>query len=374
MTRPIAAAFITAFLTVVRLSATQAVSLDFIADLQPGPHDVGFRLLIETDKTRPALPESSDESGRVMPIAIWYPSARHEPRAARLRVDDYVRISAQALSGRSSDDGLSAFQQRYGAADSDRLERLRQSPMLAARDVAPERGRFPLVLFAHAAPDSQSVMAEHLASHGFVVAAVRSRGTAELAYRLSRENLDTMTADLAFAWARLQREPYVRTGPAVFIGMSNGSIGSMAVQLRAPRMVAGVVSLDGGIGEDAGGTYLRERSNDDPRRLRAPLLHFYTEPNPRLNFAHVRSYEGADRTLVLVKGVRHTDFLNDALFDKFLTGDARAYRSAEGFVWVARYTLRFVQAVMSDRKGDWLEGGEPPPSEWVTIERLAGRL
>jgi hypothetical protein len=138
-------------------------------------------------------------------------------------------------------------------------------------------------------------------------------------------------------------------------------------------MVAGVVSLDGGIGEDTGGTYLRERSNNDPRRLRAPLLHFYTQPNPHLNLAHLRSYDGAERTLVLVKGVRHADFLNDALFDKFLTGDARAHHSADAFVWVARYTRRFVQSVMSDRTGDWLEAGEPPPSELMTIERLVGR-
>ena len=211
-------------------------------------------------------------------------------------------------------------------------------------------------------------MAEQLASHGFVVAAVQSRGTSELAYKLSRANLDTMVTDLDFVWARMQRESYVQPVRTALIGMSNGAIGAMALQLRHPSIVTGVVSLDGGIGEDAGGIYLRERSNNDTNALHAPLLHLYTEPNPSLNLAHLRGYNGADRTLMLAKDMRHGDFLNDAMFQNFLTGDERTRHAAQGFSWVARYTLRFLHSALTDR-ANWLAGDSAPPT-LIAIERL----
>jgi hypothetical protein len=367
MRRPSPIVLVAWLVCLVAQALAQPSASPFFTTLRLGPLAVGVRLIVETDRSRPALPDSSDTSGRVMPIAIWYPSAGRDARATPMRVDDYIRLSAAALSGRASDEGVDAFHQRYRDGPAHTVDELRQAPMAAVRDAEPLGGPFPLVLFAHAAPDSQSLMAEHLASHGFIVAAVRSRGAGELAYRLSRENLDAMAADLEFAWARLQREPSVRPGPAAFIGMSNGAIAAMAVQLSRP-IVAGVVSLDGGIGEDAGGTYLRERSGNRPRLLGAPLVHFYTEPNPHLNLAHLRGYDAASRTLIRVADMRHVDFLNDAMFTSFLQGDVQSRQATESFTWVARYTLRFVQAAFSGKAAGWLADAEPAPPEVMTIE------
>ncbi len=70
--------------------------------------------------------------------------------------------------------------------------------------------------------------------------------------------------------------------------MSNGSIEGLALQLIGPTPAA-VVSLDGGIGERAGGTYLAERTGGSLTRLRAPLMHLYTPDNSFLDFAVIRS-------------------------------------------------------------------------------------
>jgi hypothetical protein len=250
--------------------------------------------------------------------------------------------------------------------------------MLATRDAPPAAGRFPLVLFAHGSIHTESVMCEYLASHGFVVAAVQSRGATDTEYRLSRPNLDAMVADHAFVADRIQREPNVGAGAIGIIGMSNGSIAAMALALQ--RRVGAVVSLDGGIGEDAGGTYLRERSSNNPRAFSAPLLHFYTVNNPSLNLQHIRSYDASSRMLVITRGLRHADFLATPAFDTLVprfSGDSST-DALPGYTWINRYTYRFLDANLNGSRDsrDWL-AAEPAahdvPAGLLTLERLPAR-
>lgn len=315
--------------------------------LTPGPHPVGFRMIVETDASRPALPATASVTGRTVPIAVWYPARTTDGRPLRLR--DYVVFGEQALTGiepgdtRAPIEAFLAGPLGRGLSRAD-LDRLLDTEGIAIRNAVPAAGRFPLVLFAHASVETESVTCEYLASYGYVVAAVRSRGTTDVAYRLSRENLDAMVADHDFAAARMQREAYVEPGAVGVIGMSNGSIAGVALQMK--RAVSAIVSLDGGIGENAGGTYLRERSDGDIARLGAPILHLYAPNNSYLNLEHLRSYRAAPRTLAFVRGMRHGDFLAYPAFDRLapgFSGDASADALA-GFVWVNRYTLHFLDA------------------------------
>jgi predicted esterase len=315
-----------------------------LSPLSPGEYPVGFRLLAEEDRTRPALPPATGP-GRQMPIAIWYPAVKSD--SPRLRLRDYVVAGAQSISGIAPPaesvplDAFAAEAVSRGVSR-DEIDRLLDTPGLAVRQAPPAAGEFPLVLFAHGSVEGESVMAEYLASYGYVVAAVRSRGATETAYRLSRANLDAIVLDQEFVAARLQRESNVLNEPIGVIGMSNGAIAAMALQLRRP--VGAIVSLDGGIGENAGGTYLRERGGD-VAAFRAPLLHFYAPNNPHLNLDHLRSYGLSERKLIFVRNMRHGDFLAYPAFERSLPGFTGAAVSPDahaGFVWVNRYTLHFL--------------------------------
>jgi dienelactone hydrolase len=359
-------------LTAVLIAST------LLAPLSPGEHAVGFRMVMEIDVQRPALPPASG-MGRQLPIAIWYPARTSERPAMRLR--DYVMAGEQALVGLESADPrapLAAFAADALARGTTQaeVESLLDSTGIAVRDATAAPGRFPLLLFAHGSVETESVMCEYLASYGYVVAAVRSRGAADPAYRLSRENLDAVVADHDWVASRMLREPDVAPAPIGIIGMSNGSIVAMALQLRRP--VSAIVSLDGGIGENAGGIYLRERSGGDLGALRAPVLHFYAPNNPHLNLEHLRSYTSAPRTLVFVRGMRHVDFLAYPSFEHLLPGfsgqDVPADAQA-GFVWVNRYTLHFLDAHLRNSKhGARFMAGTPEtrgvPPGLMTIERL----
>ena len=354
------------------------VASTLLAPLAPGNHAVGFSMAMEIDPARPALAPASG-MGRQLPITIWYPARASDRRAMRLR--DYVVAGAQSLVGIEPADphapleAFAATALAHGTARAD-IERLLDSTGIAVRDATPAPGQFPLLLFAHGSVETQSVMCEYLASYGYVVAAVRSRGAADPTYRLSRENLNAVVADHDLVAARMLRQPNVAPLPIGIIGMSNGSIVAMALQLRRP--VSAIVSLDGGIGEDAGGIYLRERSGGELGALRTPVLHFYAPNNPHLNLEHLRSYRSAQRTLVFVRGMRHIDFLAYPTFEHLLPGFSGTDVAADaqpGFVWVNRYTLHFLDAHMRNSKhgvrfmaGTSEAQGVPPGL--MTIERL----
>jgi predicted esterase len=349
-----------------------------LAPLSPGEHAVGFRMVVETDMQRPALAPATG-LGRQLPIAIWYPAEAGASQPLRLR--DYVVMGAQALVGvepsdrRAPVDTFAADALARGIARED-VERLLNTAGIAVRGARAAAGRFPLLLFAHASVETESVMCEYLASYGYVVAAVRSRGASDPVYSLSRENLDAVVADHDFVAARMLQEPNVASSPIGIIGMSNGAIVAMALQLRRP--VGAIVSLDGGIGENAGGTYLRERSGGNVAALHAPLLHFYAPNNPHLNLDHLRSYDNSSRTLVFVRNMRHADFLSYPSFEQVLPGFSGpdvAADAHEGFVWVSRYTLHFLDAHLRNSKHGArfvarAADAQGMPRGLMTIERL----
>lgn len=108
-----------------------------------GPHPVGVRTLDATDGAR---------AGRLVPIEIWYPAVA--PHAGQ-DLTDPTRDTYDLLPG-------------FPAVSQD-----------AVRDARPEAGRYPLVMFSHGFGGHRrqtTFLCTHLASHGYLVAAVDHTG------------------------------------------------------------------------------------------------------------------------------------------------------------------------------------------------------
>jgi hypothetical protein len=164
--------------------------------------------------------------------------------------------------------------------------------------------------------------------------------------------------------------------PMQIVGMSNGSIAAMALQLSG-LVPEAVVSLDGGIGEGAGGTYLGERSQGVPTRFTVPLLHLYGPDNPHLDFQYLRSYEASERLLVEVDHLRHRDFLTGGALEPLMPGafGEAPPRASLGFEVVCRYTDRFLEWRLAGnaQAGAYLAAAPEAygiPADLLTIERL----
>jgi hypothetical protein len=300
--------------------------------LPPGAHAVGFRHQVLRDSTRPYRTSPTDEpqpGGRPIAVSLWYPA--EASNALPMTVGDYAKL----------DDPREAAKPVMSAS------------MLAVQGAAPD-GRWPLVLFPHTGPAAESVMAEFIASHGFVVAGLPSRDAEAGPYRLSVANLDAMGRDLVFVTRALQREPFVDARPPAVLGMSNGALGAIALELQAGPL-AGIVSLDGTIGERAAGQSVPRLARADDARLSAPLLHFYSPANSYLDFTELRAEARPFCRLAELAGMAHSDFLADAMFRATANPDSEPSRSnARTFAWMARRTLEFLLARF--------ERGAVPPS------------
>src|SRR5688572_22606212 len=162
--------------------------------LEAGAHAVGFTTLGVYDRARPCVPHRARgvdpcarAPGRQVRVALWYPARRGAGGA--MRHLDYAQLDGDAvdlgLTGAARAElGRRVYEGRLAELGGDTARLAERAPPVyalpvAARAVAPAAaGRFPLVVFP-GFPSAQTVLAEYLASHGYVVAATELLGTAD---------------------------------------------------------------------------------------------------------------------------------------------------------------------------------------------------
>ena len=151
-------------------------------NLHAGTHAVGFRTIFRYDNSRTwkstrrydgtFLP---DLKGRPTQINIWYPASPDESMR-KMHFGDYVDQSAPGdfaelntiMKQRSRDDAV-------GAVPRNEIPQLQSSEMNAYHDAPWANGVFPTVLYfagLNAPINSNAILAEYLASRGYIVASI----------------------------------------------------------------------------------------------------------------------------------------------------------------------------------------------------------
>lgn len=275
-----------AILTVVLMSVPQAVSSTpkIWAAVKGGTHAVGVARIAGT------TPE----------VTYWYP-ASPGGRAARLR-DFSVR--PEALSQVLAEGGLGVSAAR----------KYLDTSLKARWDAPAETGEFPLVLIGqgnqHDALD-QAVLAEIVASHGFVVATAPSPTIAS----------PMQSADDVGPMAQRQAEELLGAAERL-IGLGRGdgdrmtvighSFGARAALLLAmhDQRVKGLVSLDGGIGTSTAIDSFKKAAWFAPAKATAPILHFYETRDAAMtpDFTLLKSLAARELVLQELKGLEHSHF------------------------------------------------------------------
>jgi len=233
-------------------------------------------------------------------VSIWYPA---RPRGTPLRLNELESAGA----------GLSSFMEQHGIPRS-AAERYAGAPLLARRDAMARRGRFPVILIAQGNQQGaidQAVLAEYLASHGYVVATTPSpmRRAPMTADSQVGPSAERQARDLEQALAVVGRRPAADLRRVGVLGHSFGARAALLLAMREPR-VAALVSLDGGIGTATAMESFRRAPSFDTTRARAPILHFYEELDDFMHpdFALLRSLPARDLVLERVTGMHHIHF------------------------------------------------------------------
>ena len=228
------------------------------------------------------------------------------------------------------------------------------TPMAAVRDAIPAAGRFPLVVIAAGnggAVADQALLAEYLASHGYVVATCPSPLRLGATMESDRDVLPVareQARDLAFAIERMHTLGMVDRGRLGLIGYS---FGARAALLLAPTTAGlrALVSLDGGIGSSSAKDWLPARALDRSR-VTTPILHVYEDVEDFMSpdFTLLASLRRSERTLLRIQGMRHVQFITfgmaAALVPGMGTDPAEVSRIPDRVRAVFVYTRSFLDA------------------------------
>ena len=295
--------------------------------LEHGSFATGFtyRYLVDSSRTWHPFPAREGETPtgnelRPIRIGIWYPAI--EPNAEVMPYGTYVSPSVsdpyfERLNWVMERYDMWSYEQMF-SSDSVAVDRLMNSSTGAMLDAPTAEGQFPLVLYSAGwysrSPDN-TVLAEYLASHGYVVATVPQlgEGVVEFDFRVTPERVETQIADLAFALDVLAREPYVDPDRIATAGFSIGGIVALLVQQRDSR-VGAVIGLDGSFLRSDWVSLTMSAPGFAAERSRIPILAF--------NRGHERQHDDmttevldalrfADRYLVTVRNATHGEFSNE---------------------------------------------------------------
>jgi len=252
-------------------------------DLEAGPYAVGFDVVWARDASRRfgAGEGGAPAPARPVRVFVWYPA---EPESGRaMRYADYVEVEPEDPAERAWNDRLRAREMRTlrnlaaAIADSDpevAFARLLDTPVGARRDATAAAGPFPRLLFSlglNAVQQEDTVLAEWLASHGWIVANVAQVGTDPMRATRGRglDDIEIQARDVEFALAVLDGRPGTDPAKLAVGGFSNGGTVALLVAMRN-REVDAVVGLDSGL-QFAWGRPLREHPQYDPS-IRTPVL------------------------------------------------------------------------------------------------------
>ena len=209
---------------------------------------------------------------------MWYPAVAAEDDV-RMRWNDYVR-AAESVAFRDLNTVLNGRNREIAedAVPRGRADDLLAVPVAAYRNVSPTAGLHPVVLYfagLNAHSNSNALLAEFLASHGYIVASISILGATDQATNQARapEAIETTVRDMEFAWAVLAETADLhpdRTRLAV-MGHSVGAIEAVALAMRNGN-VSAAIGLDGTYGFRGNTTILTETYGYRPERMRAALF------------------------------------------------------------------------------------------------------
>ena len=335
--------------TAMAVQADTAAGFRFLQ--QPGPFDVGLRVVQQYDISR-----SFGDGSRPLQTLVWYPVTRGEPGKA-MRYGDYLDL-------RAADPAFGELRQQVGVAGwlAAGIDGARADSMWARRDAPPAPGRFPIVIYAPSFSSSSwenADLCEYLASHGYVVLASPGMGVK----RESTHDLvgvEAQARDISFLVGYAGTLPGADAEHIAVVGFSWGGLANVVAAARDSRIDA-LVALDGSLRYWPG--LVAQASDVRPEDLTIPLMYFYGQgsiegldwiekQSPAARGPSVlNAWVHGDLVSVRMLGMSHPQFnsgtqRNERFFQyEFATQQQADYDRQDGVVgygWVARYTRAFL--------------------------------
>ncbi|WP_413623723.1 hypothetical protein [Luteibacter sp. Lutesp34] len=242
-----------------------------------------------------------------------------------MTLGDYIEQNAPAGFERLNAEMLRRNRDSVeGSFDKQASATLLGMTMAAGRDATPAAGGFPLVFLIGglgADINTNVVLAEFLASHGYVVASVSLIGRSGDQLAPSRAPADTEASvrDIEYASSLLCVSKGIDCRQVAAIGHSLGAVQAVLLGQRNGNVTA-VVALDGTYAFKGSESTLTDAQGFDPTMSRYALLDLRRQQGMQsadLDFSAIDGLPYADRYMVQMKNMHHSDFTSFAM-----TGEA----------------------------------------------------
>jgi Tetratricopeptide repeat len=339
----------------------------FWGDLKSGSHKAGFQVIEKYDYGRPFKRKVdyegnpiAGERARPIQISVWYPAKSNSQNPMRL--SDYVHlIGSEDLSKPTP----ASFQQAeqlffhirwFQGAPEEKLKELLANPTNSYKDAQHATGRFPLILLANSvslsSPFSHFVLAEYLASHGYIVASIPTRGlqSRDLDGREANVQMQDMqfVMDALHDFASLDRDR---------LGLIGFGVGGLSTALLAMHNsdVDALVSLNTSLADRFGYSMIFKNTLYKPNQLTIPILHITNqETTPDTDLAFFKSARFSTVQYLKLKGLGPADFSSIGMLKSMLPPpkEGEAPNTKLGYETLCRYVLHFLNSnVQKDSAG-----------------------
>ena len=323
-------------------------------ELAAGQYPVGFKLVREHDNTRDSRP---------MVVSLWYPAV-NSASSKPVLFKDYLAAGANLASPPSDSEKVTAYEDFHKTLErpfisgqkipDDRYNAVLNLAPAATWNLPEAKGKFPSVIMS-SEPESLSITAEYLASHGFVVAAINAPYG-------STQPPDSLlwvqpTQDIQWLLDYVTKLGNVDAANISALGFGGGIQSAFYLTMKTDRLKS-LVNLEGGV---FGPRSLTNKSIEyHPEKMKTPMLHIIGRSQQN------EDDQGQQRALINTKlykaflqrdELRHHDF---SIYGRVLNaglkmrGDA-ARMADDAYVSVHKMILEFLQLASAGKATTFAE-------------------
>ncbi len=331
-----------------------------------GKYGIGYTTISSYDLSRQPISDQSlagvelksfpHLAGRQVKIHLWYPTVVKNKKRG-FSFEEYVWETASDLDystltpARKELATKEFIEYSEGVAGKTREEtgfnKLFAAKTMASRDAKPASGKFPIVIFpCWKSPTAESIMAEFLASHGYIVASTSLKGTSSNLPEISVRGMTSQSQDLAHVIGELKKIPYADVSRIVMMGTGINATTCLALISSHPE-IKGFISLDGGILSESEKQMLMQTTYYDAVEYNLPMLFVYA-PHPSISPVHAEEFKYSQRQFVKFPTMSEYYFLNYGIYEQFVPGIMGKVPGdvVQGHRWASEIVLSYLNSTL----------------------------
>ncbi len=297
---------------------TNAISQNSWYDsLEYGSHTVGFKVISTKDFSRPyKIGNDSSFIPRPMQMGIWYP-AKSDKTGNTIHFGYLFALENSDETLERVDPTLvtkpnEKYEQYF---PSDKLDLVFNKPMYSILEASAKKGNFPIILYGSSQGSSgydNALLCEQIASHGYIVVTVASKGAYSKQMPFNAEGAEAQTRDLEFLFGQMYTYPNVDMHNVGTVGFSFGGLNMVTFSLKNTQVKA-MVSFDGSISSPVGNEILNSYSYLNIKNFNSNFLGFLGDKSTINNFPIMEQAFLSDMYLLKLSKLNHLDFSSSNL-------------------------------------------------------------